>query len=87
MSTIGVRELGRNPSKVLDELAEGRKPILITRRGRPVAVLTPIDPDEVEDQVLAHAPEFVAGRAEADADLLQGRTVPLSKLLSELGEE
>jgi prevent-host-death family protein len=87
MSAIGVRELGRNPSKVLDELAEGRRPILITRRGRPVAVLTPIDPDEVEDQILAHAPEFVAGRAEADADLREGRTVPLSKLLAEHGEE
>jgi prevent-host-death family protein len=87
MSAIGVRDLGRNPSKVLDELAEGRRPILITRRGRPVAVLTPIDPDEVEDLVLAYAPEFVADRAEADADLREGRTVPLSKLLSEFGEE
>ncbi len=87
MTAIGVRDLGRNPSKILDELAEGRRPILITRRGRPVAVLTPIDPDEVEDQILAHAPEFVADRAEADADLREGRTVPLSKLLSEFGEE
>lgn len=87
MSAIGVRELGRNPSKVLDELAERRRPILITRRGRPVAVLMPIDPDEVEDQVLAHAPEFIADRAEAEADLRSGRTVLLSKLLPELGEE
>jgi prevent-host-death family protein len=87
MSAIGVRDLGRNPSKVLDELAEGRRPILVTRRGRPVAVLVPIDPDEVEDQILAYAPEFVAGRAEADADLREGRTVPLSKLLVEFGEE
>src|SRR6266511_1068802 len=44
-------------------------------------------PAEVEDQILAPAPEFVAGRAEAEADLREGRTVPLSKLLSELGEE
>jgi prevent-host-death family protein len=87
MTAIGVRDLGRNPSKVLDELAEGRRPMLVTRRGRPVAVLLPIDPDEVEDLVLAYAPEYVASRAEAEADLREGRTVPLSKLLSELGEE
>lgn len=87
MSAIGVRDLGRNPSKVLDELAEGRRPILVTRRGRPVAILTPLDPDEVEDQILAHAPEFVAGRAEADANPRAGRTVPLSDLAAEFGEE
>lgn len=87
MTSIGVRDLGRNPSKILDDLAEGRRPILVTRRGRPVAVLTPIDPGEVEDFILANAPEYVAGRAEADADLREGRTVPLSKLLSEFREE
>jgi prevent-host-death family protein len=87
MSTIGVRDLGRNPSKVLDELAEGRRPILVTRRGRPVAILTPLDPDELEDQILAHAPEFVAGRVEADATLRAGRTLPLSDLAAEFREE
>lgn len=33
-----------------------------SRRGRPIAVLSPIDAEEFYDYVLAHSPEFVTGR-------------------------
>lgn len=40
-----------------------------------------------EEEVLARDPEFVQGRADADAALAAGRTEPLSKVLDELDSE
>ena len=51
---------------MLDELERGGQPVIVTRRGRPVAVLSAIDAEEFYDYVLAHSPEFVAGRKAAE---------------------
>jgi prevent-host-death family protein len=42
MRSISVTELRAKCYRILDEVAESGSPILITRRGRPLAVLTPI---------------------------------------------
>lgn len=62
MSTIGVRELARNASAIINELDETKEPAMITRRGRPVAYMLPVDSAQFEDFVLANAPEFVSQR-------------------------
>jgi prevent-host-death family protein len=80
--TVGVRELGRNPSRVLARLGAGS--VIVTSSGRPVAVLTGIDPGELEDFLLAHA--YAADLAAADADPTAGRTIDLQDALAELGE-
>jgi prevent-host-death family protein len=82
--TVGVRELGRNPSRVLAHLPTG--PVIITSGGRPVAVLSGIDQDELEDFILAHAPTFVADMAAADQALTAGDTYDLEDVLAEDGE-
>ena len=43
--------------------------------------------DELEDRVLATAPQYVNGREEADADLAAGRTRSLERVLAELDAE
>jgi prevent-host-death family protein len=83
---VGIRELGRNPSKVIAHLVEAGHPVIITDRGRPVAVLTPVDEGEVEDFILAHAEEFVRNRALADAALAVGRTHALTDVIDELDD-
>lgn len=42
--TISVAELKRHLSEVLGEVAHGRHTVLVTRRGRPVARLLPVEP-------------------------------------------
>lgn len=84
MTTISIRDLGRRPSQVVDEVIRTGRPAIITRRGRPVTVMLAIDPDELEDFVLAHAPEFVRSRRAADADLRAGRTRPVDEVFAEI---
>jgi prevent-host-death family protein len=84
---VGIRDLGRNPSSVIARMVKAGRPVIVTDRGRPVAVLTPIDEGEVEDFILTHAEEFVRNRALADAALAVGRTHALDDVLAELDDE
>lgn len=78
MSTIGVRQLARNASAIINELDATKQPALVTRRGRPVAYILPVDSEQFEDFVLANAPEFVEGMAAADRELIAGETTSLA---------
>ncbi len=84
MSTIGVRELARNASSIISDIERKREPALITRRGRPVAYMLPVDSEEFEDFVLAHAPQFIEGMATADSELAAGETASLTDVREEL---
>jgi prevent-host-death family protein len=86
MTRVGIRDLGRNPSRVIEELAKAGQPVIITHRGRPVAVLTPVDEAEVEDFILAHAEQFIGDREHADRALAAGATHGLSDVLAELDD-
>ena len=83
---VGIRELGRNPSKVIARLRETREPVIVTDRGRPVAVLVPIDEREVEDFILTHATQFIADRDDAEQALVLGTTDALPDVLAELDD-
>ncbi|MGH9078124.1 MAG: type II toxin-antitoxin system Phd/YefM family antitoxin [Acidimicrobiales bacterium] len=72
MPTVGIRELANNTSAVVDEVARSGRPALVTRHGRPVAAVVPVDEEELLDYVLANAPEYVRSMAEADAALARG---------------
>lgn len=84
MSTIGVRDLARHASSIISDLEQTREPALITRRGRPVAYMLPVDSEQFEDFVLAHAPKFVEGMAAADAELAAGETTSLAEARRQL---
>jgi prevent-host-death family protein len=86
MTKVGIRDLGRNPSRVIEELVAAGEPVIVTHRGRPVAVLTPIDESEVEDFILTHAEEFVRDRKSADLALAAGATHPLPDVLADLDD-
>ncbi|MGH9066252.1 MAG: type II toxin-antitoxin system Phd/YefM family antitoxin [Acidimicrobiales bacterium] len=78
MATVGIRELANNTSAVVDEVARSGRPALVTRHGKPVAAVVPVDEEELLDWVLANAPEYVRSMAETDAAIAQGeRGIPL----------
>ena len=54
MKTIGVRELKNHVSEYLRNLSKD-KPVVITRNGKPVAAMISLEPDELEDFILAHS--------------------------------
>jgi PHD/YefM family antitoxin component YafN of YafNO toxin-antitoxin module len=84
MSTIGVRDLAKHTSAIINDIEQKKEPALVTRRGRPVVYMLPVDSEEFEDYVLAHAPEFVEGMTDADTELTAGETVSLSNVRAEL---
>ena len=87
MTTISIRDLGRRPSQVVDEVIRTGRPAIITRHGRPVTAMVPLDPDELEDFVLARAPEFARSKRDADADLRAGRARRATEVFAELDRD
>lgn len=86
MSLIGIRGLSRRVSRHIEQVEKTGEPLVVTRRGRPVVAIVPVDADGLEDFVLAHVPEFTLGMRAADSELERGETVPLSEVLDELEE-
>jgi prevent-host-death family protein len=84
MAAVNVRELARNTSKVIDGVERSKRPAIITRSGRPVAAVVPIDFDALEDWILANAPEFVEGMKQADAEFRRGETVSMDELFARI---
>lgn len=87
MTTVSIRDLGRRPSQVVDEVVRTGRPAIITRHGRPVTAMVAVDADELEDFVLSHAPAFARSRRSADADLRAGRVRPADEVFAELERE
>lgn len=85
MSSVTIRELSRHTSGVLDSVQETGRPAFITRNGRLVAAVIPIDEEALEDYVLSTVPEFVEAMREADEDLKAGTTRSLMDVLKEMG--
>src|SRR6266545_4747949 len=79
MAAVNVRELARNTSKVIDDVERLKRPAIITRSGRPVAAVVPIDSEALEDWILANAPEFVEGMRKADEELRRGETISMEE--------
>lgn len=74
---VGIRELKNRATEILRGVEEQKAPVVVTRHGRPTALILPIDSPEAEDYVLSHAPEIVASLREAESDLRRGRTTSL----------
>jgi prevent-host-death family protein len=75
MPFIGIRELARETSKILKSVEDDGEPVIITRQGRPIAALTRVDPEQVEELVLSIAPEHVNARTEAEEAVRAGEAV------------
>lgn len=73
MAAVGVRDLKTHASDIV-ERAEAGEAFLVTRRGKPVAVVLPFG-IEAEDLILGHAPAFIKLREDARAELRKGTTV------------
>ena len=69
MATVTLRELARNTASVIQGIQTSRRPALVTRNGRPVVALVPIDEVALEDWILRESAEITSTAAAADPDL------------------
>lgn len=86
--TVPVRELRSNLSKLLDDVAERRDHVLITRNGRPAAALVPIDEYEALEETaeILSDPDALAALEAGLAELSRDETLGLDDLRRELAE-
>lgn len=80
---IGMRELARRTSEIIDQVTKTKEPAVVSRHGKPAVVIFPVDSDAVEDYVLSNAPEFVESMAQAERDFDEGKTIPWSEVRKE----
>jgi prevent-host-death family protein len=78
MAEIGVKQLKATASAVIDEVEDGTA-YVVTKRGRPAAVLMPVE--DAQDLVLANADEYLRMRRAGRAARAKGRSVPLEDLV------
>lgn len=64
-----------------------REPVLVTRRGRPVAVLHAVTDEEWEDLVVSTHPAFVALMKRSYSRHKPGTGIPLEEIEREFGVE
>lgn len=77
MSEIGIKELASRTSRVIESVEDGER-VVVTKRGRPAAVIMSVD--EAEDFVLAHAEEFVKMRLSGRRAHRSGKSTPMADL-------
>jgi prevent-host-death family protein len=87
MSTISIRDLQRNTSSVVADVADTKRSALVTRHGEPIAALVPIDAQDLEDYLLAKVPSFAEDMAAADEALVAGETRSAADVFAEFDAE
>jgi antitoxin YefM len=86
--TVPVRELRAELAGLLDDVADRREHVVVTRHGRPAAVLIPIDEyDALEETAeILSDPDALAAIEEGLAEIERGETVSLGNLRTELAQ-
>ena len=79
---VTVRELAHRTGEVLREVERDRRKILVTSNGRPIAVLVPIDEEELLDRALE---ALLPSDADIAAEITEGKTKSLAEVASKLG--
>jgi len=84
--TVPVNELRQNLARLLDDVADRREHVLVTRNGRPAAALVPIDEYEALEETaeILSDPELLGALDQGLSELAREETVDLEDLRREL---
>jgi prevent-host-death family protein len=77
LAEIGIKQLKNTASQVIEDVEAGER-VIVTKRGRPAAVIRSIE--DAEDFVLAHAEEFVEMRLSGRKAHRAGRSIAVEDL-------
>ena len=85
--TVPIRELRSELSHVIAQVADLREHVVITRHGRPAAVLVPVDEYEALEETaeILSDSETMAAIEEGRREVERGEVVTLDELRQELG--
>ena len=78
---VPLTDLKANPGRVVKQAAESRRPVLLTSRGRGVAVVQSVAEFETAEEARA----FMRAVVEGLSDLEEGRELSLGEVKARLG--
>ena len=87
MSTISIRDLQRNTSGVIADVADSKQAALVTRHGEPIAALVPIDAQDLEDYLLSKVLGFAEDMAAANQAHADGEARSAADVFAEMDEQ
>ena len=78
-------ELKNKTNAILREVTKG-KPVIITYRGKPIASLTSLHEEDLEDFVLENSPRIRKMVMEAERDIRNANLIPFDEYLANADE-
>ena len=78
---VPIADLKVNPGRVVEHVATSHRPVLVTRRGRGVAIMQSVTDYEAAEEERSFMRAVIAGLADLD----EGREVSLKDAKSRLG--
>lgn len=80
---VPLTDLKVNPGKIINHTQSTQRPVLLTSRGRGVAVVQALDEYEKHEEERA----FLRAVAKGMIDVKEGKELPLSEVMEKLGLE
>jgi antitoxin (DNA-binding transcriptional repressor) of toxin-antitoxin stability system len=85
MRFVSIKELSRSPSRYVNMATEGEC-VIITRNGKPRALLAEMHEEDIEDFILARHLDLEGEFRRAQEEHAQGKTASAEELLARLDE-
>ena len=84
--TVPVKELRADLADLLDQVADRREHVIVTRHGRPAAAIVPIDEYDALEETAAifSDPDAMKAIARGRAELKRGKSVTLDSVRAEV---
>jgi prevent-host-death family protein len=80
MKFANIRDLQKDASGLVS-LVEKGEDVIITKRGKPVAVMYPLTEETMEDYMISHSPSIKKKLAEGMKDAREGNVISLDDML------
>lgn len=80
MKFANVKELQKDASGII-RLVEKGEDVIITKRGKPAAVIYPLTEDMIEDYMIQHSPSIRKKIEEGLKDSREGKIIPLRDIM------
>jgi prevent-host-death family protein len=80
MKFANVKELQKDASGIIS-LVEKGEDVIITKRGKPAAVIYPLSEDEIEDYMIQHSPNIRKKIEEGLKDRREGKVIAIRDLI------
>jgi prevent-host-death family protein len=80
MKFANIKDLQKDASGIIATVEKGED-VIITKRGKPAAVIYPLTEDAMEEYLLQHSPSIRKKIEEGLKDAREGRVIPIGDLL------